>query len=178
MAQGEVMARWASSDGTSTEELRVRFEHGGWTAEGIVRGADVHYVLRFDAVWSLRQLLVFRDLDEPDLWLGTDGTGAWGEVRGARRPDLEGCAGVHLTISPFPLASLAVEWADDPARRGEVLVAQVDVESLGVVATTARWEHHGPAWLVTTGDRADEHRFELDDDGLPGDVEGRFRRLS
>ena len=44
----------------------------------------------------MRQFLLFRDLDEPDLWLATDGTGRWGEMNGAHRPELDGCYDVHL----------------------------------------------------------------------------------
>ena len=39
----------------------------------------------------MRQFLLFRDLDDPDLWLGTDGAGRWGEINGAHRPELDGC---------------------------------------------------------------------------------------
>ena len=112
----------------------LRFEHGGWTADGTVTvpGAahrDVHWVARLSPEFEPRQFLLFRDLDEPDLWLGTDGRGGWGEVNGARRPELDGCAAAVIKGSAF-LDDLRERW--DAV--GEVLVAVVDVETLEVRA--------------------------------------------
>ncbi len=58
-------------------------------------------MIRLSATWQVRQFLLFRDLDEPDLWLGADGTGRWGEMNGAHRHDLAGCTDVELTVTPF-----------------------------------------------------------------------------
>ena len=68
----------------------------------------------------MRQLLLFRDLDEPDLWLATDGHNRWGEMNGAHRPELDGCADIELSCSPFP-ATLPIRR---PASCGEI--AQFD----------------------------------------------------
>ena len=95
-------------------------------------------MLRLSATWHVRQFLLFRDLDEPDLWLGTDGAGRWGEMNGAHRPDLAGCTDIDLAVTPFtsvapdPAAGAAV--GDD----AEVTAAMVDVETLGVVPVEHR----------------------------------------
>jgi hypothetical protein len=110
----------------------LRFEHGGWTADGTVTvpGAvhrDVHWVARLSAQFELRQFLVFRDLDEPDLWLGTDGRGRWGEVNGAHRPELDGCVAAVIAGSGF-LDDLRQRWG----HHGDVPVAVIDADTLEV----------------------------------------------
>ena len=80
--------------------MTITWENEAWTASGVVGAPgehnDVHYVLRISPTWHVRQFLLFRDVDEPDLWLGTDGNGRWGEINGAHRPDLDGCVDLDL----------------------------------------------------------------------------------
>ncbi len=119
-------------EGAALEEVVLRFEHGGWTADGVVTvpdaaHRDVHWVARLSPEFEPRQFLLFRDLDEPDLWLGTDGQGRWGEVNGAHRPELDGCVAAVIEGSAF-LDDLRARWHET----GEVLVAVVDVETLDV----------------------------------------------
>jgi hypothetical protein len=123
---------------TAEEEVVLRFEHGGWTADGrvTVPGAvhrDLHWVARLSPDFEPRQFLLFRDLDEPDLWLGTDGRGRWGEVNGAHRPELDGCVAAIVQGSAF-LDDLRDRWEE----AGDVLVAVVDAETLEVVPTLVR----------------------------------------
>jgi hypothetical protein len=92
-------ARWRTWDHAHLETLVLRWENEGWTATGEVGREAVTYVVRLSATWQVRQFLLFRDLDQPDLWLGTDGAGRWGEVNGAHRPDLDGCTDI---ASPAP----------------------------------------------------------------------------
>jgi hypothetical protein len=68
-------ARWNTWDHEHLETLTLRWENEGWTATGDVGREAITYVLRLSATWHMRQFLLFRDLDEPDLWLGADGTG-------------------------------------------------------------------------------------------------------
>ena len=95
----------------------------------------MQYALRLDPQWRVRQLLLFRDLDEPDLWLGHDGGGRWGEINGAHRPDLDGCVDVELSCTPFTLSL--------PVRRlglGVGEAADLPVVSIDV------------GWLVSSGE--------------------------
>ena len=82
-------ARWDGWDGQASEELTLRWENEAWTASGLVTGENIQYVVRLSPLWEVRQFLLFRDLDEPDLWLGTDGI-RWGEVNGSHREELTG----------------------------------------------------------------------------------------
>ena len=85
MRTNERTATWRSWTGHTTEVLHLRDEAGGWTADGTISELDVQYVVRLDAHWHLRQFLLFRDLDEPDLWLATDGSGRCGSASAAWR---------------------------------------------------------------------------------------------
>ena len=111
-----VEARWTTWDGEHAEQLTLRWENEGWTASGRVSREQVEYVIRLSPLWHVRQFLLFRDLPEPDLWLGTDGGGRWGEMNGAHRPELDGARDVALEVTPFtlslPIRRLPVRAAD------------------------------------------------------------------
>src|SRR5690606_6870090 len=118
----------------------LAWENEAWTANGTVTRERVQYVVRVSPLWQVRQFLLFRDLDEPDLWLANDGHGRWGEVNGAHRTDLDGCVDVALMCTPFtatpPIRRLPLHVGD----AAEVLVAVVDPETLGVVVERHRYE--------------------------------------
>lgn len=168
-----ITARW--STGEHDEHLTLRWENEGWTAAGRVEAERIDYVVRLTAQWSVSQFLLFRDLEEADLWLGTDGHGRWGEVNGAHRTDLDGATDIALACTPFvqtiPIRRL-------PLRVGhgaELSVLQVDVETLGVVPVPVRYERIAERrWRHDINGVAVE--FDIDDYGLPRDV-GAFRRV-
>jgi uncharacterized protein len=199
----ERVVRWAAWDGSTEESVLLRFENGGWTLEGRITGLDVQYAARFDAGWQPRQLLVFRDLEEPDLWLATDGRGRWGEVNGARRPDLDGCTDAAVAGTPsVHLAPLRRAGPDTTVF--SVRVALVDTETLQVAPTTFRYVRGSEnRWAVGVGRPAagasllveddasllvegdgplvvvdDGSLVVVDDDALVVDQPGRFRRLA
>ncbi|MEY4338235.1 MAG: hypothetical protein RLZ14_85, partial [Actinomycetota bacterium] len=95
-ADGHV-ARWATWDHQHLDTTTIRWENEGFTVGGVVTRERIEYVLRLSATWQVRQFILFRDLDEPDLWLATDGSGRWGEMNGAHRTELDGCYDIHLT---------------------------------------------------------------------------------
>lgn len=188
-------AQWQAWAGTGTETLTLRWENEGWTAEGAVGGADVHYVVRLSAGWHVQQMLLFRDLDEPDLWLATDGAGRWGEVNGAHRPELDGASELWLTLtspaggattllSPFPAAipirRLRAIDAIGPGEAAQLHAITVDVETLGVVRRQLQYEHVAVRrWRVRDAEHdLDLAEFDVDEHGLPLDVDGHFRRLA
>ena len=131
-------------------------------------------MIRLSPTWQVRQFLLFRDLDEPDLWLGTDGNGRWGEVNGAHRPDLDGAP---TSPSPAPRSPTRCRSGGCRSTVGdaaELSVLAIDVETLGVVPSprslrapvaTARMAH------VTSGD-ARRLEFDVDRYGLATDVAG------
>ena len=171
-------ARWRTWDHEHLETLTLRWENEGWTATGEVGREAVTYVLRLSATWKVRQFLLFRDLDEPDLWLGADGTGRWGEINGAHRHDLAGCTDVALAITPFttsvPIRRLGLAIGDS----ADVTSALVDVETLGVTPVG----HHLERISARRYRRTDlvsgrSSQFDVDEYGLVHDDPDTFRRL-
>ncbi|HEX9259187.1 MAG TPA: putative glycolipid-binding domain-containing protein [Acidimicrobiales bacterium] len=172
-----VEARWDAWIGGDREVLTLRWENGGWTADGVVSGANIHYVLRMDSAWQVRHLMLFRDMEEPDLWLAHDGAGAWGEVNGARRMELSGATDVLLSVTPFTLAVIANRLATDGSATTDVSVVRVDVETLEARPHTVTATRIADDRWRFVDDDGDAVELVLDADGLPGDVEGFFRRV-
>lgn len=171
-------ARWQTWDGDGDETVTLRWENEGWTAMGEATRERVSYVIRVTATWQVTQFLLFRDQDEPDLWLGTDGAGRWGEVNGAHRPDLDGCSLLDLGCTPFtntlPIRRLALDVGD----AADITAAMVDVETLGVVPVHQRYEHLAPQrWRYTNLDSTFTTEFSVDDYGLVNDYPAEYRRV-
>lgn len=174
-------ARWTTWDGAAEETLDIRWENEGWTVSGVVGREHVQYVIRLSATWQMRQFLLFRDMEDPDLWLATDGSARWGEMNGAHRVELDGCYDVALACTPFtatlPIRRLPLHVGDT----AELSVALVDVETLDVRPVRRRYTRVGERrWAVTDLDAEVCDRtaaeFDVDEHGLVVDDPGRFRR--
>lgn len=170
---------WETWDGAHREDTSIVWENEGWTVVGDVGRERVQYVLRINALWHVRQFLLFRDLDEPDLWLGTDGAGRWGEVNGAHRPDLDGCVELDLCCTPFgntlPIRRLPLAVGD----RTTIDVARIDPETLDVRRVHRRYTRLAPRrWRVETEDGDAAVEFEVDSYGVVTDVPDQWRRVT
>jgi hypothetical protein len=156
----------------------LRWDNGGWVIESNVSGTDVQYVLRLGPDHSVRQFLLFRDLEEPDLWLATDGAGRWGEMNGSERHDLFGCSALAVGCSPSSTLITIRSLNLGIGEQATVQTATVDVETLDVLA------------LPHTYTRLDEHRwslaveplgltvvFDVGDDDVLSVAPGWFRRV-
>jgi len=171
-------ARWRTWDHEHLETLTLRWENEGWTATGEVGREAVTYVLRLSATWQVRQVLLFRDLDEPDLWLGADGTGRWGEMNGDHRHDLAGCTDVDLTVTPFTNSVLIRRLTLDVGSSADVTAATIDVSTLGVVPVRQRYERlTARRFRRTNPDSGEITEFDVDEYGLVHDEPDTFRRL-
>jgi hypothetical protein len=169
--------RWETWDGEHTEVLTLTWENEAWTASGQVGRERVQYVLRLAPTWRVRQFMLFRDLDEPDLWLATDGHHRWGEVNGAHRPELDGCVDVELTCSPFPVTLPIRRLPLHVGDSAEMPVATIDVETLAVDVATRRYERLGEhRWRIGDGTPDGTTEFDVDAHGIVVDQPGRFRR--
>lgn len=173
---------WRGADGT-IERLTFRFENEGWTADGVVTNPhashdDVQYVVRLSASWLVQQVLIFRDLDEPDLWLANDGTGRWGEMNGAMRRELGGCQDLDILRSAFTrtMAVRRLRLAEGHSQSVESVV--VDPESLDVRRSRLTYTRLGSRrWVVERDDERERHEFDVDEFGLVLDLVGHFTRL-
>jgi hypothetical protein len=169
-------ARWATWDGEHGETLSLAWDNEAWTAVGSVERENVQYVIRLSPWWQVRQFILFRDLSEPDLWLGNDGRGRWGEINGAHRADLDGSHDISMGCTPFthtlPIRRLPLDVGD----RAHVSVLEVDVETLGIVPVAHVYERVDLLrWHVTGGVTRIE--LEVDEFGVAIDIAGRFRRI-
>lgn len=170
--------RWEAWDGASREDFAIRWDNGGWVAEGTVTGAEVQYVLRYGPDHAVRQFLLFRDLEEPDLWLATDGHGRWGEMNGVERPDLRGCTALAVACSPSSTLAAIRSFDLTIGQRATVLTAIVDVETLGVVAaphTYTRLDEH--RWSLDLEPSGTTVVFDVDDDSVLQHAPGWFRKV-
>jgi uncharacterized protein len=170
---------WQGWDTGHDEFATLRWENDGWTIEGKLPTAEVDYVIRLGSDGEIRQFMLFRDLEEPDLWLAHDGSGRWGEVNGAERPDLEGCVAVGpantVMLLSLPIRRLGV-WA----AAGEQFTARlaiVDTETLGVTAHEHRFERRGAQLWAIDSTRLGAIEGAIDDDFLFVDLPGVGRRL-
>ena len=168
---------WETWDGAFTEELSLRWENEAWTASGNVGRERVQYVLRLAPTWRVRQFLLFRDLEEPDLWLATDGHNRWGEMNGAHRTELDGCLDIELSCSPFPVTVPIRRLPLAVGHGADLPVVTVDVETLAVVPAHRRFEHLAEnRWRVSDTTSGEAVEFEVDGLGVVVDQPGRFRR--
>lgn len=173
------VARWATWDGDGEETTTILWENEGFTVSGQVGRENVQYVLRLSPTWQVRQFLLFRDLEEPDLWLATDGSGRWGEMNGAHRTELDGCYDIDLACTPFtntlPIRRLPLH----EGHAAELPVVYVDPETLGVRPDLQRYTRLGShRWLFEQVESGFSAELEVDEHGLVLDYPALFRRLS
>jgi hypothetical protein len=176
--EGHVV-RWATWDGEHVETTTIRWENEGFTVSGVVGRERVEYVVRLSASWQVRQFILFRDLEEPDLWLATDGSGRWGEMNGAHRTELDGCYDIDLACTPFtntlPIRRLPLQEGD----AAEVPVVHVDPETLEVRPVMQRYTRlTSHTWRYENLDSGSVAELEVDEHGLVRDYPDEFRRLS
>jgi hypothetical protein len=172
------LVQWRSWDQAFANDVTIRWENHGWVAQGVVSRERVEFVIRMNAAWKMSQFLLFRDLPEPDLWLGTDGSGRWGEINGAHRPELDGCLDVELACTPFTATLPIRRLGLSDGFAAEILVAVVDVDTLQV--TPQRREYTRltvDAWTCRDCQTGEVAELAVDEFGLVRDVAGRWRRL-
>ncbi len=177
-ADGHTVA-WSTWDGAAGEQTTITWENEGWTVVGDVSADRVQYVLRLNATWQVRQFLLFRDLDEPDLWLGTDGHGRWGEINGAHRPELDGCSDLDLAWTPFPISvpirRLPLHVGDDAL----VDAVAVDHDTLEVRRVRRRYTRLAPRrWRQADPDGGPSVELDVDEHGVVLDHPDRWRRIT
>ena len=170
---------WTTWDGSHSETLRLSWDNEAWTAVGRVGRERIEYVLRLAPTWHVRQFLLFRDLDDPDLWLAIDAAHRWGEINGSYRTEFDGCADVELACTPFtatvPIRRLGLGVGDAV----DVDVIDVDVDTLAARRMAVRYERLGDRTYRRTALTSGEaRRFEVDEFGLVVDEHNRFRRTS
>ena len=167
--------RHGESPDDTIEHVSLRWENEAWTATVRLPRDRVDAVFRLSPMWQVRQFMLFRDLEEPDLWLGTDGHGRWGEVNGAHRPDLDGAVDLTIAGSVFghaiPIRRLPLATGE----AAQLTVLTVDVETLAVIPVVHTYSRADDRhWNVVT--EGGEHEFDVDEHGVPLDTPDRQRQ--
>jgi hypothetical protein len=166
-------ASWTLADSPHLSHVDLLWENEGWTANGVLGSENAHYVIRMSAMWVVQQFLLFRDMDEPDLWLATDGHGRWGEMNGEHRTELDGCIDIDLQGTPFTNSILTHRLPLHVGHSSTQNVITVDTETLGVTVApqmytrvdTHRWQYISLAQNKTVEVVVDEFGFVIDEPG-------------
>jgi len=166
-------ARWSIADSGHLSEVHLLWENEGWTANGVLGSENAHFVIRMSAMWVVQQFLLFRDMDEPDLWLATDGHGRWGEMNGDHRTELDGCIDIDLPGTPFTNSILIHRLPLHVGHSSTQNVITVDTETLGVTVVpqmytridTHRWQYISLLQNKTVEVSVDEFGFVIDEPG-------------
>jgi hypothetical protein len=167
---------WVSPAGDTVEQVSLRWDNEAWTAIGYLAEQRAQYVIRLSPLWHVRQLLLFRDLERPDLWLGTDGHGRWGEINGVHRPELDGAHDVTIAGAVFPHSLLVRRLSLEVGAVTHVSVLVVDAETLAVEPIRHRYERSGAqCWTVAAGG-AEAITFGIDEHGLVRSVGSILRQ--
>lgn len=163
-----------SAQNPVTSAINLRWENEGWTAEGTLGIDNAQFVLRLSAGWVVQQCLLFRDLQDPDLWLGTDSHGRWGEVNGAHRTELDGCTDLDFANTPFtnciPIRRLPLLVGHSAT----LSVALIDIETLGITKQTHQytkvaqdtWRYFNSGAGCEVEVKVDEYGFVLDEPNI------------
>lgn len=184
--EGHVV-RWAgppndddpSLDTAPLDITVIRWENEGYTVSSTLTRERVEYVVRLSATWQVRQFILFRDLEEPDLWLATDGSGRWGEMNGAHRTELDGCYDVHVKCSAFTPAVPIRRLPLLEGHAAELPIVLVDPETLEVRAAQYRYTRLGShRWRIECDEPEQSDEVDVDEHGLVLDYPSGFRRLS
>ena len=161
-----------------TSKIDIRWENEGWTAEGTLGVDNAQFVLRLSAGWVIQQCLLFRDLEDPDLWLGTDSHGRWGEVNGAHRTELDGCTDLDFMNTPFtnciPIRRLPLLIGDSAT----LTVAVIDIETLGITKQTHQYTKLTQyTWRYISSVSNSEVEVKVDEFGFVLDEPNNFKRV-
>ena len=159
--------------------VALRWENEGWTAEGTLGLDSAQFVLRLSAGWTVQQCLLFRDLEDPDLWLGTDSHGRWGEMNGAHRTELDGCTDIDFFNTPFtnciPIRRLPLLVGHSAT----ISVAVIDIETLGITKQTQQYTKVSPnTWRYFSVALNREVEANVDEYGFILDEPDRFQRVA
>ena len=171
-------AAWDAWDGTPGSAVDLRWENEGWTAEVQLLADKAIAVIRLSAQWVVQQLLLFRDMPEPDLWLATGGHGRWGEMNGEHRTELDGCIDIDFAGTPFTNSIITHRLPLHVGHTADLTVVTINVETLGVVRTPQRYTRHDEfSWEYTSLATGAQHGASVDEHGIVLDEHGAFRRL-
>lgn len=170
---------WCTWSGEPASSVSLRWENEGWTAEVSLHDDDATAVIRLSASWQVQQMLLFRDMAEPDLWLATDGHGRWGEMNGAHRTELDGCVDIDLVNTPFTNSIITHRLPLHVGHGADIHVITIDVETLAVEPVPHRYMRIDErTWEYSSLAARCQKRAEVDEFGFVLHETDVFRRIT
>ncbi len=168
---------WNQPTGEPACRARLRWENEGWTAEIELASERATAVLRLSATWTVQQFLLFRDMEDPDLWLATDGRGRWGEMHGSERRELDGCVDIDIAGTPFTNSIAIHRLQLDVGESADILIMHIDIETLAIERLLQRYTRTGlSTWRYPSLSLGAAVDVEVDEHGLVIDEPGSFVR--
>lgn len=177
MAREERILRWRRLDEPGLELCRLIKSADGIEARSrvVCGGAEpfsLRYVWALDPDWRTRAVTVEVDDGPSPLHVERIGASSW-RVDGVRRPDLDGCAEVDLSATPF-CNGLALRLLG--RQPGELTALYVAAPRLALAPSRQRYEvREGRWWYVDLGlHKGFEAELSFDGDGLVSRYQGLF----
>lgn len=172
-------AHWTTWDEAHDAIVDLTWENEGWSANCQLSSERAQVFIRLSALWMVQQFIVFRDLEEPDLWLATDGHGRWGEMNGAHRTDLDGCVDVDIRGIPFtnviPIRRLPLHVGHSAQQN----TIAVDLDTLGVTVVPQTYtKTSASAWRYRSLATGHDVDVTVDEFGFILDEPDAFRRAT
>ncbi len=178
---------WMSDDGIGSEYMILTGDEDGLVADSVVfasragEPARVHYVVRCDPGWRMRDVTVSvaQPGHEPRvLRLYSDGAGHWTDADGAALPEFDGCIDIDISATPFtntlPIRRLNLK----PGQAEPIRVLYIHVPTLETEPWDQRYTGLEPHRVRYESIGSDFMReLEIDDDGLVVTYPGLFRRV-
>lgn len=173
-----MLRRWKRIDFSGFETLALEEDADGWRARSVIIdnseapfGLSVEW--RLDRNWVSRsvQLTLIRDGGVRELAIERTGAVSW-RVDGAPRPDLEECAEIDVSATPFCNGLALRRLGQEP---GELTALYVLASDLTIQPSRQRYERAGDKWRYVDLGAAkgftailsfDEHLIVRDYEGL------------
>lgn len=169
---------WCAWDGRPASTVDLRWENEGWTAQVALDADAATAVIRLSAGWMVQQMLLFRDMAEPDLWLATDGRGRWGEMNGAHRTELDGCVDIDFLNTPFTNSIITHRLPLHVGHSADLNVITIDVETLQVSPVPHRYTRlDETTWEYTSLSSGGQRQAVVDEYGFVINEDDTFRRV-
>jgi len=180
-----IVARWQDESGKGLEHLALEIGDDDIAVESTVLAATdevlfvVHYALRCDRQWRVREARIGLPQGGRVLELRSDGAGDWTDGAGAPLPDLAGTIDIDITVTPFTntLPIRRLDWA--AGRAADLRMAYVWLPELRVTADPQRYTclEPGRRYRFESLDSDFVREIDVDDDWLVLMYPGLFRRV-
>lgn len=177
---GERILRWRRIDEPGIELCRISSSSDGIVARSQIvhAGAQpfgLRYVWELDPAWRTRRVTIELPDGPHRLTIERSESASW-RIDGVRRPDLDGCAEVDLSVTPFCNALALRRLGDRP---GELTALYVAAPGLKLAPSRQRYERRdGQWWYVDLGAaRGFEAELRFDTDGMVENYQGLFEAI-